>query len=328
MRSTTTRPQMWDHEATPWPDLTQTSWPEALATLHRFAQLVGKIRLAASPRSNHWWNVALHLTGRGLTTRPMGVDPIFTIDFDFVNHRLEATTADGLSFSFGLTGRSVAAFTGELKRGLQGIGVHTWPAQPRPYGLPDAARPFAQDEEHAAYDPTEITLWWQVLSRVNLLLEEFAADWAGKTSPVHVFWHSFDIAVTRFSDRHIDPGADTDPVTREAYSREVISFGFWFGDATFSEPAFYCYTAPEPPGLSDETLERGAHWTERSGSHLAVLSYDDARRQPDPREAVLAFRESGFRAGAARAGWDLARDVAIHGVTDPYVERPPIRRPG
>jgi hypothetical protein len=319
MSSTTTVAQMSNRRATGWPDLRDTSWPETLATLHRFTQVVGKIRLAASPRRNHWWNVAFSLTGRGMTTRPMGADPIFTIDFDFLDHRLEATTADGLSFSFQLPGKSVAAFTGELRRGLQSIGVHTWPEHPHPYGLPDAARPFAEDEEHAAYDPAAVTRWWQTLSRINLLLEEFAAGWAGKTSPVHVFWHSFDIAVTRFSDRHVDPGAGTDPVNREAYSREVISFGFWFGDDSFPEPAFYSYTAPEPPGLTDEPLEpRSTRWTERSGSHLAVLSYDDARRQPDPHEAVLAFLESAFRAGAARAGWDVVRDASVHGVTDPY----------
>jgi Family of unknown function (DUF5996) len=315
--SSRTLTQTSDRTSPPWPDLTNTSWPETLATLHRFAQLVGKIRLATSARRNHWWNVAFHLTGRGLTTRPMGVDPIFTIDFDFVDHRLEATTADGLVFAFGLNEKSVAAFTGELRRGLQCIGVQAWPEHPHPYGLPDAARPFAEDEEHATYDPAAITRWWQTLTRVNLLLEEFAAGWAGKTSPVHVFWHSLDIAVTRFSDRHIDLGAESNPVNREAYSREVISFGFWFGDETFPEPAFYSYTAPEPPGLSDESLQSGARWTERSGSHLAVLSYEDARRRPDPRGAVLEFLESAFRVGAARAGWDVARDASVHGVTDP-----------
>jgi hypothetical protein len=319
MSSTTTVAQMPNRGAAAWPDLTDTSWPETLATLHRFTQLVGKIRLAASARRNLWWNVAFSRTGRGLTTRPMGSDPIFTIDFDFLDHRLEATTADGLSFSFQLHGKSVAAFTGELSRGLQSMGVHAWPAHPHPYGLPDAARPFAEDEEHAGYDPAAVTRWWHTLSRMNLLLEEFAADWAGKTSPMHVFWHSFDIAVTRFSHRHVDPGARTDPVNREAYSRGVISFGFWFGDDSFHEPAFYSYTAPEPPGLTDEPLEPpAARWTARSGSHLAVLSYDDARRGLNPHAAVLEFLGSAFRAGAARAGWDVAQDASVQGVTDPY----------
>jgi Family of unknown function (DUF5996) len=322
MSSTTTAAQPSSHGAAPWPDLAEESWPETLATLHRFTQLVGKIRLAAAPRRNHWWNVAFSLTGRGLTTRPMGSDPIFTIDFDLLSHRLEATTVDGLSFSFPLHGKSVAAFTAELRHALRSIGARAWPEHPHPYDLPDAARPFAEDQEHAAYDPAPVTRWWQTMSRVNLILEEFAAGWAGKTSPVHLFWHGLDIAVTRFSDRHVDPGAKTDPVNREAYSREVISFGFWFGDDSLPEPAFYSYTAPEPAGLTDESLEpRSARWTERPGSHLAVLTYDDARRQPDPHGAVLEFFESAFHAGAARAGWDVARDASLRGVTDPYAPR-------
>jgi Family of unknown function (DUF5996) len=317
--SSTAVTQPPDRGTAPWPDLAYPDWSDTLATLHRFSQVVGKIRLAASPRRNHWWNVPFHLTGRGITTRPMGEDPIFTIDFDFLDHRLEAATIDGRTFSFPLQGRSVAAFTGELLHGLASLGVRSRPERPHPYGLPDAGRPFAEDEEHAAYDPAAVTRYWQTLSRVNLLLEEFAGNWAGKTSPVHHFWHTFDIAVTRFSDRHVDPGPQTDPVTREAYSREVVSFGFWFGDESFPEPAFYSYTAPEPPGLADEPLvPQDARWTERRGSHLAVLTYDDARRQPDPRATVLAFLESAFRAGAARAGWDLTRDASVHGITDPH----------
>jgi hypothetical protein len=319
MTSTTAPAQISNRGAAPWPDLRDTSWPEALATLHRFTQLVGKISLAASPRRNHWWNVAFHMTGRGITTRPIGGDPIFTIDFDFLHHRLMATTVDGLSFELPLSGKSVAAFTGELMHGLQAIGVRTAPAHPHPYGLPDAARPFAEDQEHATYNPAAVTRYWQTLSRVNLLLEEFAADWAGKTSPVHHFWHNLDIAVTRFSGRHVDPGAETDPVNREAYSREVISSGFWFGDDSFPEPAFYSYTAPEPPGLTAMPLEpRSARWTDRPGSHLAVLSYENARRQPDTHEAVLRFFEGAFRAGATCAGWDVTRDESPNGVTDPY----------
>jgi hypothetical protein len=302
-----------------WPDLPYSSWLQTKETVHRFTQVVGKLRLAAAPRRNHWWHVTLHLTGRGLTTRPMGEEPIFTIDFDLLDHRLDLATVDGRRWSFPLTGRSVASFTGELLRGLDAVGVGTRPARPYPYGLPDSSRPFAEDDEHATYDPAAVTAFWRTLSRVNLLLEEFAGGWSGKTSPVQVFWHSLDIAVTRFSDRHVDPGPDVDPVTREAYSREVISFGFWVGDVSFPEPAFYSYTAPEPPGLVEEPLRpASARWTERGAGHLAVLTYDDARRQPDPRSAVLGFYDSAFRAGAGRAGWDLAREAVVTGGTDPY----------
>jgi hypothetical protein len=304
----------------PWPDMRYEAWRESKETIHRFAQLVGKIRLAAAPRRNHWWNVTYQLTGRGLTTRPMGQDPIFTIDFDFLDHRLDLTTVDGPRWSFPLAGQSVASFTGELIRGLEAVGVRTRPARPHPYDLPDAARPFAEDREHATYDHAAVTRYWQTLSRINLLLEEFAGGWSGKTSPVQHFWHSFDIAVTRFSDRHVDHGPDVDPVTREAYSREVISFGFWFGDDDFPEPAFYSYTAPEPARLADEPLQPdSARWAERGTGHLAVLTYDDARRLPDPSSAVLQFYESAFRAGADRAGWDRTRETSVNGSTDPYV---------
>jgi Family of unknown function (DUF5996) len=306
-----------------WPDLAYDSWRDTLATVHRFAQVVGKIRLAAAPRRNHWWNVPFHVTGRGITTRPMrdpaDRDAVFTIDFDFVAHRLELTTVDGLCWAFPLAGQSVAGFTAELMRGLDAVGVAVRPARPHPFDLPDADRPFDQDEEHAGYDPAAVTRYWQTLSRVNLLLEEYAGDWSGKTSPVHHFWHTFDIAVTRFSDRHVDPGRSTDPVTREAYSREVISSGFWFGDDEFPQPAFYSYTAPEPAGLAEEPLRPdGARWIQRRGSHLAVLAYDDARRLPDPAAGVLDFYAGAFRAGASRAGWDLDGETSVGGVTDPY----------
>jgi hypothetical protein len=306
-----------------WPDLPYEDWRDTLATLHRFAQVVGKVRLAAAPRRNHWWHVPFHLTGRGITTRPMGDPsgngPVFALDFDFVDHRLELSTTDGRREGFGLEGRSVAGFTRELTRVLDAAGVPARPARPRPFDLPDAGRPFAEDEEHASYDPAAVTRYWQTLSRVNLLLEQFAAGWSGKTSPVHHFWHTFDIAVTRFSDRHVDQGPDADSVTREAYSREVVSSGFWFGDDEFREAAFYSYTAPEPAGLADAPLRPdGARWVERRGSHLAVLTYEQARRQPDPAAAVLDFLDGAFEAGATRAGWDLGRDACVGGVTDPH----------
>jgi hypothetical protein len=302
-----------------WPELDFPALSDTLATIHRCAQLVGKIRLAAAPRRNHWWNVAFHLTGRGITTRPMGSDPIFSIDFDFIDHQLELMAIDGRRFAFSLPGTPVAGFSADLTRGLDAIGVRIRPARPYPYALPDAERPFADDFEHATYDPAAATLYWQTLSRVNLLLERFAADWAGKTSPVHHFWHTLDIAVTRFSDRHVDLGPGADSVTREAYSREVISSGFWFGDETLREPAFYSYTAPEPDGLADEPLQPdAARWTELRGSHLALLTYAAARQFADPATAVLDFYGSAFRAGARRAGWDVDRDAATGGVTDPH----------
>lgn len=301
-----------------FPPMPLEPWADTKATVHRFAQIVGKLRLAASPRRNHWWNVPFHLTGRGITTRPMGTDPIFTIDFDFVAHRLVIHTVDGRTVSFPLAGQSVASFYQRVHQALSSVGVPVSIARPRPFDLSDSDRLFTEDTQHASYDPSWAMRYWQVLSQVNLVLEEFAARYSGKTSPVHHFWHTFDIAVTRFSDREIDQPPDTDPVTREAYSREVISFGFWFGDEKFPEAAFYSYTAPEPPGLADELLKPGAaSWVDQGSGHLAVLRYADVRTQPDPRREVLDFYESAYRAGARRAGWDIDRYASPGGVTDP-----------
>ncbi|HSK91528.1 MAG TPA: DUF5996 family protein [Euzebyales bacterium] len=299
------------------PPMPLEAWADTKATLHRFAQIIGKIRLAASQRSNHWWNVPFHVTGSGITTRPMGDAPVFTIDFDFVDHRLVIRTLDGRHLSLPLAGHSVATFYRDTLDALAALGIDVTIERPWPFGLGDAT-PFAQDTGHAAYDPRWVTRYWQVLTRVALILEAFAARFSGKTSPVHHFWHTFDIAVTRFSERRIDHPPEVDPVTREAYSREVISSGFWFGDEQSPAPAFYSYTAPEPPGLATEPLQpAAAEWVAQNGSHLAVLRYDDVRAQADPPATALAFLERAYRAGARLAGWDLDALACPDGVTDP-----------
>ncbi|MFD5058957.1 DUF5996 family protein [Streptomyces sp. NPDC058394] len=306
-----------------FPPIPLAEWRDTKETLHRFAQVVGKVRLAASVRRNHWWNVPYHLTGRGITTRPMGQidgNPIFTIDFDFVGHQLIVARLDGMTVSFPLSGLSVASFHKGVMAALDALGVRVDIDTPRPFDLPDADRPFSEDTEHAAYNPEHATRYWQVLSQVALVLEEFAARFSGKVSPVHHFWHTFDIAHTRFSERQIDQPPQIDPVSREAYSREVVSFGFWFGDDSFAEPAFYSYTAPEPAQLAEEPLRpEAAQWVARGDSHLAVLPYDAARTRPDPRASVLDFYESAYRAGAGRAGWDIDRLACPGGMTDPFL---------
>ncbi|MFJ1652736.1 DUF5996 family protein [Streptomyces sp. NPDC088337] len=306
-----------------FPPIPLAEWRDTKETLHRFAQIAGKVRLAASSRRNHWWNVPFHLTGRGITTRPMGqVDgnPIFTLDFDFVAHRLVVSTLDGREISVPLLGQSVASFYGAVMDSLAALGIRMRLDIPRPFDLPDSGRPFAEDTEHAAYDPAQANRYWRVLSQVASVLEEFAAGYSGKVSPVHHFWHTFDIAHTRFSDRRIEQPAHLDPVTREAYSREVISFGFWFGDDAFPAPTFYSYTAPEPAHLAEEPLRpAAAHWVARIDSHLAVLPYDDVRTEPDPRAAVLAFYESAYQAGARCTGWPIAQLACPGGVTDPQL---------
>jgi hypothetical protein len=308
-----------DEQVEMFPAMPLAAWSDTKDTLHRFLQVVGKIRLATGPRRNHWWHVAFHLTGRGVTTRPTGGRagvPVFTVDFDFVDHRVAAHTLTGRSVSFPLPGQSVASFHRELTDALRHLGVEV-SIRAEPFDLPDLT-PFAQDTGHAAYDPRWVTRYWRVLSQVGLVLEEFSGRFAGKVSPVHHFWHTFDLAASRYSDRRVDQPADVDPVTREAYSREVVSAGFWFGDQAFPEPAFYSYTAPEPPGLADAPLApEAARWVPQRGSHLAVLTYDDARRAADPRAAALKFYESAYQAGATRAGWDVAALAAPGGVTDP-----------
>jgi hypothetical protein len=291
------------------------SWVASKETLHRYLQIVGKIRLAVAPRRNHWWHIPFHLTARGLTTRPMGTDPTFAIDFDFVDHRLVVATSDGALESFALPGNSVASFYEQTMTLLGDLGVALILERPEPFDLPDAT-PFADDFHHHDYDLFWISRYWRILSEVNLILEEFAGDFSGKTSPVHHFWHTMDIAVTRFSDRMVSHPPLVDSVTREAYSREVISSGFWFGDINLPEPAFYSYTSPEPRGLASTALQpHQAEWLDRGTSHLAVYRYDDARSAQDPRASIMRFLDSAYRAGATLAGWDIDRLASPNGVS-------------
>lgn len=305
-----------------FPALPLDTWRDTKETIHRFAQVVGKIRLAASPRRNHWWNVPFHLTGRGITTRPMGLrdgNPVFCIDFDFVAHELVISVVDGQTATFSLVDRSVADFYHTTMSTLQDFGISIYLDKPHPFDLPDSSRSFADDDEHHTYQPDLVHRYWVILSQVNLVLEEFSARYNGKISPVHHFWHSFDVAVARFSDRVIPPAPGANAVNREAYSREVISSGFWFGDdVTLPKPAFYSYTAPEPTDLADQPLRpASAGWQGDRSEHLAILLYDDARKAPDPVATVLDFFESAYEAGSRLAGWDQAALGCPGGITDP-----------
>jgi Family of unknown function (DUF5996) len=287
-----------------FPPMPLEEWQDTKQTLHRFLQIAGKVRLDQSPLRNHWWNVPFHLTARGLTSRPMGWDSFFSIDFDFVEHLLRVDSSTGQRAAFPLTELSVADFYRRLLDALFSLGFPVRLAHPVPFDLADRT-PFAEDVDHATYVPEHANRYWQILGQVSLILEEFAGRSYAKTSPVHHFWHTMDIAVTRFSDRLVDTEG-VDAVTREAYSHEVISAGFWFGDETFAEPAFYSYTAPEPAGLTEEPLRPAeARWVERGSSHLALLRYDDTRAAADPRATVLEFLESAYLAGARRAGWEV-----------------------
>jgi hypothetical protein len=289
----------------PFPAMPLEGWRDTKETLHRILQIVGKVRMAASPPRNHWWHVPLYVTARGLTTSPMlAAGRVFEIDLDLIGHRLEVRAASGEAHAFALPGLSVAGVYERLTAALRALGLEVAIAHPLPFDRPDRT-PFADDREHDAYDPERVRTYAAILAQVDALLKEFAGRFAGKTSPVHHFWHTMDLAVTRFSGRRADLPADVDPVTREAYSHEVVSFGFWFGDDVIAAPAFYSYTAPQPAGLAEEPLRpAAARWVEARGSHLALLMYDDVRSEPAPRELVLDFLESAWEAGSRGVGWE------------------------
>lgn len=287
------------------PPLPLEEWEPTKDTLHLYAQIVGKVRLACAPPRNHWWHVTLHLTPRGITTGPVRHnDTTFAIDFDFIDHQLVVRTEHGATQGFPLRdGPSVADFHAQLIAVLDALGLGVQ-IQAEPFGVP-MTTPFAEDREHASYDPDAVARYWHALLWAGDVFEEFAGWFSGKTSPVHLFWHSFDLAVTRFSGRTLPPKPDADSVTQEAYSEEVISFGFWAGDANLRAPAFYSYTAPEPADLTSRPLSPPqAFWSPSNGSHLALLWYDAVRDAPQPRQALLDFLESAYQAGALSAGWD------------------------
>lgn len=290
------------------PALPLEGWEPARDTLHLWAQIVGKVRMASSAPRNHWWHVPLYVDIRGLTTRRLhsGAGVTFQIDLDFLDHRLAVRTGGGDEESFPLVdGLSVATFDAALHEALGRLGVDV-AIREVPYGVPWTT-PFPEDHEHHAYDPDATWRFWRILDWSDAVLDEFAGWYCGKTSPVHFFWHSFDLAMTRFDGRRAlaIPGAD--PVTREAYSHEVVSFGFWAGDRNVREPTYYAYAAPEPAGLRDRALRPGdARWIEQRGGSLATLPYESVRRSGDPRATLLAFLESAYEAGAADPGWSRA----------------------
>jgi Family of unknown function (DUF5996) len=290
------------------PQLPLAAWEDTKHTLHLWAQIVGKVRMASTAPRNHWWHATLYVDVRGLTTRrmhaPSGVR--FQIDFDLVDHRLAVSTNRGERASFALAdGLSVAEFDQNLHRTLRDLGIDV-AIRELPFGVPTTT-PFPEDSEHASYDGDAVERFWRILDWTDGVFEEFAGWYCGKTSPVHLFWHSFDLAFARFSGRRAESTAALDAVNQEAYSHEIISFGFWAGDERVGEPTYYSYTAPEPSDLTEQPLRPDvAHWVERGAGSLALLSYEGVRTAADPRAALLAFLESAYRAGAREPGWDVA----------------------
>ena len=290
------------------PELPLADWEPTKRTLHLWAQIVGKVRMASTAPRNHWWHVPLYVDVRGLTTRRLHAHDgtTFQIRFDFVDHRLVVETNDGRVESFALVdGISVAGFDEDLHATLRRLGVDV-AIREIPYGVP-MTTPFPEDVEHASYDRGAVERFWRILDWSDGVFEEFSGWYCGKTSPVHLFWHSFDLAVTRFGGKRAPALDGADAVTREAYSHEVVSFGFWAGDETVREPTYYSYTAPEPAGLRNRALQPvEASWVERDTGSLAQLPYEAVRTAADPRAALLAFLESAYEAGAELAGWDRA----------------------
>jgi hypothetical protein len=285
------------------PALPLSDWEPTKDTLHLWVQIVGKIRLAATPSCNHWWNAPLYVDVRGLTTRRMHAGGVsFQIDFDFLEHALIVRTSRGESVALPLhDGLSVAEFDANLHAILTDLAVEV-AIREEPFGI-STTTPFRADREHASYAGEYAARFWRILDWSDGVLSEFAGWFSGKTSPVHLFWHGFDLAVTRFSGGRASPMPEADSVTREAYSHEVISFGFWPGDQRVREPAYYSYTAPEPEGLRSGPLQPDTAYWQQDGA-LAILPYESVRTADDPRRTLLGFLQSAYDAGSIAAGWD------------------------
>ena len=285
-----------------WPALPLDAWKETYATLHMWTQVVGKIRMVLTPLVNHWWNVPLYVTTRGLTTSriPYG-ERSFELWFDFLRHRLVLETSEGITKTLPLEPMTVAAFYERCMEMLQsaGIEVSIWTT---PVEIPDPI-PFEKDQVHRSYDRDPVEKLWRILLSVDSVFQVFRSGFIGKSSPVHFFWGSFDLAVTRFSGRRAPERQEADGITREAYSHEVSSVGFWPGGGNVAGPAFYSYAAPEPKGFREaKVLPAAARYDSGLGEFL--MMYDDVRAVAEPSEALLAFCQSTYEAGANAGGWD------------------------
>lgn len=300
---------MGDSTTTParWPTLDYDGWRDTLATVHMWTQVVGKLRLALAPWLNHGWQVPLYVHPRGLRTSTIHLGArMLEIDFDFVDHRLLVRLSDGVLRGFALEPMSVARFyrrlTDELRAAAIDVDINTLPNE-----VPDPI-PFPQDETHASYDADAVHRFWLSLMHADRVFRLFRTGFVGKSSPVHFFWGSFDLAVTRFSGRRapLHPGGVPglpDEVTREAYSHEVSSAGFWPGNDAYPQAAFYSYAYPSPEGFSDAVVEPpGAFWSAEMGEWL--LPYEVVRTAPDPDEALMRFLQTTWRAAADLGQWD------------------------
>jgi hypothetical protein len=306
----------------PWPELPTAAWRETYETLHLWTQIVGKIRLARAPWLNHSWHVALYVTERGLTTSPIPDGTrTFQIDLDFIDHALRISTSNGAKRQLALPGQSVASFYTAIMAALVELGIHI-SIDEMPNELPEPVR-FSQDNQHASYDPDAVQRFLQILVNSDRVFKQFRTGFLGKASPVHFFWGSFDLAVTRFSGRRAPrhPGGVphlSDEVVREAYSHEVSSAGFWPGSGAVEYAAFYCYAYPEPPGFrSTPVRPDAAFFNETMGEF--ILPYDAVRTAAQPDQTLLEFLQSTHAAAANAAKWD--RDALECALGQPGVVR-------
>ena len=307
-----------------WPSLVLEEWQDTLATLHMWTQIVGKIRMKQTPLINHWWNVTLYVSARGLTTSPMPYqDRIFEIEFDFTEHMLEIATSGGDHKQIALQPRTVAEFYDAVMAALREAGIRV-EINDFPSEIPGAI-PFSTDQTHAAYDAEYARRFWRVLVQADRVFKQFRTGFIGKSSPVHFFWGSFDLAVTRFSGRRAPPHPGgvpglPDTVMHDAYSHEVSSAGFWPGGGGIDYAAFYSYAYPEPDGFRTSAVEpEAAFFNETLGEFL--LPYDAVRTASDPDAMLLAFLQSTYEAAARAGKWDRAALECAPGI--PGVPKPP-----
>jgi hypothetical protein len=291
-----------------WPALSLGAWRDTCVGLHMCTQIIGKVRLALTPKANQWWNVPLYLTARGLTTSPMPLDgATFSIDLDFIDHEVIVEDSDGRRRALPLVSRSVAEFHREFFQVLAAMGIRV-PIRPVPVECPSTT-PFHEQTAVRAYDAAAARRFWRVLRNIEPVFERFRAGFRGKCSPVHFFWGSFDLAVTRFSGRRA-PARGSSVIDRDAYDEECISVGFWPGDAwnalgdPLVEASFYSYTNPELPGFADQRVRPDAAQYSPSLKEF-LLPYEEVRRSPDPAIPILEFAQSAYDAGARLGGWDV-----------------------
>jgi hypothetical protein len=286
----------------PWPPLPLHEWQDTYRTLHMWTQIVGKVRMALSPPMNHWWHVALYVNSHGLTTGPIPYPPgVFEIQFDFQKHELNISTSEGPGASRPLRSESVSSFHAGMLEALERLGIAVQ-IDVMPQEVSDAV-PFDRDFANCTYDAEYANRHWRILVSSAKVLQRFRAKFIGKCSPVHFFWGSFDLACTRFSGR-LAP-ARKGVISGPAYSHEECSAGFWPGGGAVDGPAFYSYTAPQPPGIETQPVRpTSAAWNTQLSEF--ILMYDDVRGAESPEEALYAFLESTYDAGARLAKWDRA----------------------